>query len=182
MKNSQYSLDITSDICPITMVKTKLLIETMQVGEVANIRLNSGEPLRQLYPELCVIMDMKCLKLCKKGRTVLSITSWSKKARIDFRTGRNDVELIYQSFWQTASQKGLPSVSDRPSSPKVTTWSKLRIILQVSHPWIFSIFFKYKLGNRKLITLLKKLLSSGPHLGNPLDHEQAARYSHELDL
>ena len=45
MKNSQYSLDITSDICPITMVKTKLLIETMQVGEVANIRLNSGEPL-----------------------------------------------------------------------------------------------------------------------------------------
>ncbi|MGI9492351.1 MAG: sulfurtransferase TusA family protein [Geminicoccaceae bacterium] len=45
MKNSQYSLDITSDICPITMVKTKLLLEQMNVGEIASIRLNSGEPL-----------------------------------------------------------------------------------------------------------------------------------------
>lgn len=45
MKNSQYSLDITSDICPLTMVKTKLLIEQMQVGEIASIRLNGGEPL-----------------------------------------------------------------------------------------------------------------------------------------
>jgi len=45
MKNSQYSLDITADICPLTMVKTKLLLEEMPVGEIAVIRLNSGEPL-----------------------------------------------------------------------------------------------------------------------------------------
>ena len=45
MKNSQYSLDITTDICPLTMVKTKLLLENMTIGEVAIIRLNSGEPL-----------------------------------------------------------------------------------------------------------------------------------------
>ena len=45
MKNSQYSLDITSDVCPLTMVKTKLLIEEMQVGDIASIRLNNGEPL-----------------------------------------------------------------------------------------------------------------------------------------
>ena len=45
MKNVQYSLDITADICPITMVKTKLLLEDMPVGEIAIIRLNSGEPL-----------------------------------------------------------------------------------------------------------------------------------------
>ena len=31
MKNVQYSLDITADICPITMVKTKLLLEDMPV-------------------------------------------------------------------------------------------------------------------------------------------------------
>lgn len=48
MKEAQYSLDITTDICPLTMVKTKLLIEKMQVGEVANIRLNSGEPLENV--------------------------------------------------------------------------------------------------------------------------------------
>lgn len=45
MKNAQYSLDITADVCPITMVKTKLLLEQMPVGEIAIIRLNSGEPL-----------------------------------------------------------------------------------------------------------------------------------------
>jgi len=45
MKKAQYSLDITADICPITMVKTKLLLEDMPVGEIAIIRLNSGEPL-----------------------------------------------------------------------------------------------------------------------------------------
>ena len=45
MKQSEYSLDITSDICPLTMVKAKLLIERMQTGETASIRLNAGEPL-----------------------------------------------------------------------------------------------------------------------------------------
>jgi TusA-related sulfurtransferase len=38
-------LDITEEICPFTFVKTKLLLEEMAVGEVAEIRLNSGEPL-----------------------------------------------------------------------------------------------------------------------------------------
>ncbi len=45
MKKTEYSLDITADVCPITMVKTKLLLEDMPVGEIAIIRLNSGEPL-----------------------------------------------------------------------------------------------------------------------------------------
>ena len=45
MKQSQYNLDITSDICPLTMVKAKLLIEQMQVGDIAAIRLSAGEPL-----------------------------------------------------------------------------------------------------------------------------------------
>lgn len=38
-------LDITSDVCPLTFVKTKLLIERMAAGEVAEVRLNDGEPL-----------------------------------------------------------------------------------------------------------------------------------------
>ena len=48
MKNAQYSLDITTDVCPITMVKTKLLLEDMAAGEIAIIRLNSGEPLENV--------------------------------------------------------------------------------------------------------------------------------------
>lgn len=48
MKKREYSLDITNDICPITMVKTKLLLEDASVGEIVTIRLNSGEPLENL--------------------------------------------------------------------------------------------------------------------------------------
>ena len=42
---SEYSLDITADVCPITFVKTKLLLETMPVGALAVIRLSRGEAL-----------------------------------------------------------------------------------------------------------------------------------------
>lgn len=41
-------LDITGDVCPFTFVKTKLLMERMQSGEVAEVRLPSGEPLENV--------------------------------------------------------------------------------------------------------------------------------------
>jgi len=41
-------LDITSDVCPLTFVKTKLLIERMDIGQVAEVRLNDGEPLHNV--------------------------------------------------------------------------------------------------------------------------------------
>ena len=41
-------LDITSDVCPITFVKTKLLIEKMKSGEVVEVRLTGGEPLENV--------------------------------------------------------------------------------------------------------------------------------------
>lgn len=43
-----YFLDITSDVCPITFVKTKLLVEKMQSGEIAEIRIPPGEPLENV--------------------------------------------------------------------------------------------------------------------------------------
>jgi len=39
------TLDVTAEVCPFTFVKTKLLLEDMKPGEVAEIRLNAGEPL-----------------------------------------------------------------------------------------------------------------------------------------
>jgi TusA-related sulfurtransferase len=59
-----YYLDITSDICPITFVKAKLLIEKMSAGEVAEIRLGEGEPL------INVPRSVK-----SEGHTVLSLES-----------------------------------------------------------------------------------------------------------
>lgn len=43
-----YFLDITSDVCPMTFVKTRLLIEKMAPGETAEIRLSGGEPLENV--------------------------------------------------------------------------------------------------------------------------------------
>lgn len=45
---ADYSLDITHDVCPMTFVKTKLLIEKMNPLETAEIRLNAGEPLENV--------------------------------------------------------------------------------------------------------------------------------------
>lgn len=41
-------LDITSDVCPMTFVRTRLLIEKMAPGETAEIRLSGGEPLENV--------------------------------------------------------------------------------------------------------------------------------------
>jgi TusA-related sulfurtransferase len=38
-------LDITDQVCPLTFVKTKLLIERMRPAEEAEIRLRGQEPL-----------------------------------------------------------------------------------------------------------------------------------------
>jgi len=41
-------LDITSEICPLTFVKTKLLIERMTPGQVVEVRLKGAEPLENV--------------------------------------------------------------------------------------------------------------------------------------
>ena len=42
---TDHRLDITRDVCPMTFVKTKLLLERMKAGETVEIRLTGGEPL-----------------------------------------------------------------------------------------------------------------------------------------
>lgn len=42
---ADHRLDITRDVCPMTFVKTKLLLERMSPGETAEIRLTGDEPL-----------------------------------------------------------------------------------------------------------------------------------------
>jgi len=45
---TDYYLDITSDFCPITFVKTKLMIEKIASGDRLEVRLRGGEPLRNV--------------------------------------------------------------------------------------------------------------------------------------
>lgn len=45
---ADYVLDITRDVCPLTFVKTKLLLERMSAGQTAEIRLKGAEPLENV--------------------------------------------------------------------------------------------------------------------------------------
>ncbi len=41
-------LDITAEVCPMTFVKTRLLIEKMKPGETAEIRMIGKEPVENV--------------------------------------------------------------------------------------------------------------------------------------
>ncbi|MGY8990137.1 MAG: sulfurtransferase TusA family protein [Rhodospirillales bacterium] len=43
-----FHLDITGEVCPLTFVKTKLLVERMQAGQVVEVRLAGAEPLENV--------------------------------------------------------------------------------------------------------------------------------------
>lgn len=45
---ADFFIDITADVCPITFVRTKLLIERMESGQTAEVRLRGAEPLANL--------------------------------------------------------------------------------------------------------------------------------------
>ena len=42
------TIDITREICPMTFVKTKLKLETMDRGQILEVKLREGEPLANL--------------------------------------------------------------------------------------------------------------------------------------
>jgi TusA-related sulfurtransferase len=59
-------LDITDEVCPMTFVKTRILIERMTVGEVAEVRLTGEEPLKNV-PESVAELGHVILSLVPEG-------------------------------------------------------------------------------------------------------------------
>ena len=45
---AKFFLDITMEVCPMTFVRTKLMIEKMNQGDIAEIRLQGIEPLENV--------------------------------------------------------------------------------------------------------------------------------------
>lgn len=45
---ADYFIDITDKKCPMTFVKTKLLVERMEIGQTADVRLREGEPVQNV--------------------------------------------------------------------------------------------------------------------------------------
>ncbi len=61
-------LDITSEVCPMTFVKTRLLIEKMAAGETAEIRLTGGEPLENV-PDSVSELGHRILGIEREGHS-----------------------------------------------------------------------------------------------------------------
>ena len=60
---ADYFIDITNDLCPITFVKTKLMIEKIAAGDRREVRLKGAEPLNNV-PQ----------SLRRRGHLLLSVT------------------------------------------------------------------------------------------------------------
>jgi TusA-related sulfurtransferase len=41
-------VDITSVVCPVTFVKTKVALEELEDGQILEVRLNAGEPIQNV--------------------------------------------------------------------------------------------------------------------------------------
>ncbi|MDR1302928.1 MAG: sulfurtransferase TusA family protein [Treponema sp.] len=41
-------VDITTVVCPVTFVKTKVALEELEDGQVLEVRLNQGEPIQNV--------------------------------------------------------------------------------------------------------------------------------------
>ena len=48
LPKADFFIDITNQVCPLTFVKTKLLIESMPSGKLAEVRLKGAEPLKNV--------------------------------------------------------------------------------------------------------------------------------------
>ncbi len=44
-QKTDFFLDITGEVCPMTFVRTKLLVERMSPGQTVEVRLKGREPL-----------------------------------------------------------------------------------------------------------------------------------------
>ena len=47
-ESANHTLDITGELCPLTFVKTKLVIERRHAGETLEVRLKGWEPIRNV--------------------------------------------------------------------------------------------------------------------------------------
>ncbi len=64
------TIDITQDICPMTFVKARRLIDSMRAGEQGILRISSGEPLENL-PRSIEELGHKVLGIAPDGQYYL---------------------------------------------------------------------------------------------------------------
>jgi TusA-related sulfurtransferase len=74
---SDAQIDVTGEVCPMTLVYVKVALEELASGGVLNIRLNDGEPAQNL-PKSLALEGHEILKLNDNGDGTYCL--WLKKA------------------------------------------------------------------------------------------------------
>jgi len=64
--NVTATLDITKETCPMTFVKTKLKLESLQPGDILEVFLKDGEPMKNV-PRSVKDEGHKILKVEQNG-------------------------------------------------------------------------------------------------------------------
>ncbi len=67
MNAAPFFIDITADVCPLTFVKTKLMLEKMPVGALATVRLKGAQPLDNV-PRSVVAHGHEVVSLTREDR------------------------------------------------------------------------------------------------------------------
>jgi len=60
------NIDITGVVCPMTLVKAKVALEELNDGQILSVRLNDGEPVRNV-PRSIKYEGHEILKLVDNG-------------------------------------------------------------------------------------------------------------------
>ncbi len=75
---TDHRIDITSLICPMTFVRTKLMLEKLAVGDVLEVRLKGKEPLENV-PKSARQHGHNVLAIEPEGTEADVYTLWIKK-------------------------------------------------------------------------------------------------------
>jgi len=68
----KHELDITKEHCPMTFVKTRLKLDSLQSGDILTVRLNEGEPLENV-PRTVEELGHKVLNISNIEGSVFAI-------------------------------------------------------------------------------------------------------------
>lgn len=83
-QDADHFLDITAEVCPMTFVKTRLLIERMAVGETALVRLTGEEPIENVPASVTEL-----------GHAVLGMEPENPDNPAREDAGRSDIQLLH---------------------------------------------------------------------------------------
>lgn len=69
---TDHELDITSDVCPMTFVRVRLMLDRMLPAQTLRIRLKGQEPIENV-PRSAVALGHEVLSLCSGADGVCSL-------------------------------------------------------------------------------------------------------------